>query len=121
MALVETIIILIHLSHKTQVALLISMKISAEYSDFLDIYSLDSAAELLEHIRINDYPINLLEDNQLLYCPIYSLRPIELEALKSYIKANLASGFISSSKSPSYTLILFVWKKYGSLHLIIDY
>ena len=41
--------------------------------------------------------------------------------LKTYIKANLASGFIRPSKSPAGALILFVRKKNGSLCLCVDY
>ena len=46
---------------------------------------------------------------------------MELEMLKIYIKANLASGFIRPSKSPTGTPILFVRKKDGSLCLCVDY
>ena len=46
---------------------------------------------------------------------------MELETLKTYIKANLASGFIRFSKSPASAPIVFVRKKDGSLHLYVDY
>ena len=46
---------------------------------------------------------------------------MELETLKTYIKANLASGFIRPSKSPADAPILFVRQKDGSLRLCIDY
>ena len=75
----------------------------------------------MEHTRINDYPINLLDDKQPLYGLIYSLGPVKLETLKTYIKANLASGFIRPSKFPAGTLILFVQEKNSSLHLYVDY
>ena len=77
--------------------------------------------ELPEYIGINDHFINLLDNKQPPYGPIYNLGPVELETLKTYIKANLASGFIRSSKSPTGTLILFVQKKDGSLRLCINY
>ena len=41
--------------------------------------------------------------------------------MKTYIEANLASGFIRPSKSPAAAPILFVRKKDGSLHLCVDY
>ena len=41
--------------------------------------------------------------------------------LKTYIETNLASGFISPSKSPTSAPILFVRKKNGSLRLFVDY
>ena len=46
---------------------------------------------------------------------------MELETLKTYIKAKLASDFIRPSKSSASTPILFVQKKNGSLHLCINY
>ena len=95
--------------------------ILAEYSDFSNVFSSDSAAELLEHTGIDDHPINLLDNKQPSYGLIYSLEPVELETLKMYIEAKLASGFIRSSKFPAGALILFVRKKDGSLHLCVDY
>ena len=80
----------------------------AKYSDFSNIFSSDSAAELPEHTRINNHLINLLGDKQLPYGPIYSLKPVELETFKTYIKANLVSSFIRPSKFPFGTLILFI-------------
>ena len=87
------------------------MKIFAKYCNFLDLFFRDSAAKLLKYSRINDHFINLLKDKQLPYSLIYGLRLIELEILKTYIKANLASGFIRSFKSLASIAILFVEKK----------
>ena len=74
----------IHPSCQVQVTMLTSEKIRilAEYSDFSDIFSLDSAVELPEHTRINHHPINLLDNKQPPYGLIYSLGTIELEMLK---------------------------------------
>ena len=123
LAVAEPTTMPIHPSRQAQVAVLTSKKtgILAKYSDFSNVFSSDSVAELPEHNRINDHPINPLDDKQPLYGPIYSLGSVELEMLKTYIKANLASGFIRSSKSPTSALILFVQKKDGSLCLCIDY
>ena len=95
--------------------------ISAEYSDFSNVFSSDSAVKLLEHTRINDHPINLLDNKQPPYSPIYSLGPVELETLKTYIEANIASSFIRPSKSFAVALILFVQKKNSSFRLCVDY
>ena len=65
-------------------------------------------AKLLEYTKINDYSIDLLNNKQIPYSPIYGLGLIELEMLKTYIKTNLASGFIKTSKSLTKVLILFV-------------
>ena len=122
-ALVESITMPIHPSCQTQVATLISEEngILTEYSDFSNVFSSDSAVELLEYTEINNYPINLLDNKQLFYGPIYILGPVELETLKTYIKANLANGFIRPSKSSSGTPILFVRKKNGNLRLCVNY
>ena len=122
-ALVEPTTIPIHLSYQAQVATLTSKEtgIPAKYSDFSDVFSSDSAAELPEYTGINDHPINLLDNKQLPFGLIYSLGPMELEMLKIYIKANLASGFIKLSKSSAGALILFVQKNNNSLCLCVDY
>ena len=122
-ALAEPMTMPIHPSYQAQVAALMSEEtgIPAKYSDFSDVCSSDTAAELPEHTGINDHPINLLDNKQPPYGPIYSLGPMKLETLKTYIKANLASGFIRPSKFPAGTLILFVRKKDGSFCLYIDY
>ena len=48
--------------------------------------------ELLKHTEINDHVIELEENKQSPFRPIYSLGPVELEKLKTYIKTNLANG-----------------------------
>ena len=68
-------------------------------------------AEVLEHITINDYIINLIKYHQLQYELIYSLKLVEFKTLKIYIEINLANKFIKPSKSPIGTLIFFVVKK----------
>lgn len=118
--LTKRTIILTNSSCKVKVTLLTSMEIYIKYFDFLKIYSSDSLVELLEYIRINDHIINLLNDKQLFYGLIYSIELVELQILKIYIKTNLASDFIKSSKYPATTLILFLQKKNGSLHLYMD-
>ena len=122
-ALAEPITILIQLSCQAQVTLLMSKKtgIPTKYSDFSNVFSLDSAVELLEHTRINDHFINLLDNKQPPYSLIYSLGPVELETLKIYIETNLASGFIRSFKSLASTPILFIQKKDSSLRLCVNY
>ena len=95
--------------------------IPAEYLDFEDVFSKKSATVLPEHTEINTYVIDLEEGKQPPYGPIYSLRPVELETLKTYIETNLANGFICLSKSPASAPILFDKKSNGSLRLCVDY
>ena len=60
-ALSEPITIPTHPSCQAQVAALTSEKtgIPAEYSDFSNVFSSDSTAELPEHTGIHDHPIDL--------------------------------------------------------------
>ncbi len=114
-----------HPSRRAQIAHLKAdealTEVPSEYADFADVFSSKLAAELPEHTGINDHAIELVDDQQPLYCPIYSLGSIELETLKAYIKNNLASGFIRPFKSPARVPILFDKKPDGSLRLCVDY
>ena len=64
--------------------------------------------ELLKFTGINNYTINLIEIKQIFYDPIYSLRLIELETLKTYIETNFTKGFIWSSKSTRISKLIFL-------------
>ena len=122
-ALAEPAIMPIYSSCQAYIILLTSEKIgiSAEYSDFFNIFSSDLATKLLEHNRINDHSIDLLDNKQLFYDPIYTLGLVELKTLKIYIKANKASSFIKLFKFFTNVLILFTQKKDNSLHLYVNY
>ena len=63
-------------------------KIPAEYSDYSNVFSAEYAVELPENTGMNEYAIKLEEGKQPLFEPIYSLGPIELEILKTFIKTN---------------------------------
>ena len=64
----------VYSSHRPQVSGLIAeetpTKVSAKYSDFAKIFSLDLASELPKHIGINDYAIKLINGQQPPYGPI---------------------------------------------------
>ena len=116
----------VHPSREPQISGLIakeaSTTVSAEYSDFADVFSPDLASKLPEHTGINDYAIKLVDGcQQSPYGPIYILGPVELKTLKAYIETNLANGFIRPSKSPAGAPILFDRKSDGSLRLCVDY
>ena len=114
-----------HLLKKTQIVYLkvdkASIKIPSKYTDFADVFLSKLAIELLKYIEINNYAIKLVDDQQLLYGPIYNLRPVELEMLKTYIENNLVNGFIKPFKFPTRTLIFFNKKLDKSLKLYVDY
>ena len=115
----------VYLSRRSPVSDLIakkaSIKVSAKYLDFADVFSPDLASELRKHTLINTHAIKLIDSQQPPYGPIYSLGPVELDTLKAYIETNLANGFIKLSKSPTGTPILFDQKSDGSLWLCVNY
>ena len=90
-------------------------------TDFADVFSEKSANVLPERTKVNEHAIKLEEGKQLSYGPIYSLGPVELKILKTYIEINLANGFIQVLKSPAGAPILFVRKPDGSLRLCVNY
>ena len=92
-----------------------------EYFDYSNVFLAENATELPENTGINEHAIKLEEGKQPPFGPIYSLGPVELETLKTYIETNLANGFIQSSKSPAGAPILFNRKPDGSLCLCVDY
>ena len=113
----------IHLARKAQIALLIAkkVKIPINYLDFSDVFSEEKVLVLPEITDLNQHAIELQEGQQPPYGPIYSLGPIELETLKTYIKTNLANDFIWPSKSPAGAPIFFVRKPDGSFRLYVNY
>ena len=110
---------------KAQVGVLLFNKapieVLAEYSDYSNIFLAKYVAELPENIGMNEHAIKLKEGKQPLFGFIYSLGPGELETLKTYIKTNLANGFIRPSRFPARASILFNRKPDGSLCLCVDY
>ena len=96
-------------------------EVLAEYFDYNIVFSAENTAELLENIEMNKHTIRLEEGKQPPFGPIYNLGPVKLETLQSFIKTNLANGFIWPSKSPAGAPIVFNWKPDGSLCLCVDY
>ncbi len=115
----------VHPSRRAQIAHLKAdeapTKVPGEYADFADVFSPKLAAEFPKHMGINDHAIELVDDRQPPYGPIYSLGQVELKTLKTYIENNLANGFIRPSKSPAGAPILFDKKPDGSLRFCVDY
>ena len=113
----------IHLARKAQLALLLIKEVivPVEYLDFADVFSEKSANVLPKQIGANEHVIKLEEGKQLPYGGMYSLEPVELEIFKTYIKTNLANGFIWTSKSLAGAPILFVCKPNDSFCLYVNY
>ena len=88
----------IHPAGAPQIAVLkqdeVPAKISPKYADYADVLLFDLAMELPENTGTNKHAIKVEVGKQPLYGPIYSLEPVELETLKTYIKTYLRTRFI---------------------------
>ena len=115
----------VHPSCRAQIAALVaneaSTLIPTKYSDFADVFSLELASELPKYTKINNHAIELVDNWQPSYVPIYSLGPVELETLKTYIETNLKNDFIKLSKSPAEAPIFFDKQPNGSFQICVDY
>ena len=54
-------------------------------------------------------------------CKVYPLSALEQKELDAFLKENLKTGQIQSSKSPMSSPVFFIKKKDGSLQLVQDY
>ncbi len=109
----------VHPSKRAQMAYLkadkAATKVPSKYAYFIDVFSPRLATKLLKNTGINDHTIELMDDWQPLYGPIYNLELVELEILKAYIENNLANSIIRPFKSPAGGPIIFEKNLDGSL------
>lgn len=91
-----------------------------EYHEFVDVFDKGKASQLPPH-RPYDLMIDLEDGAAPPLGTIYSLSPIELEALQKFLDENISSGLLRSSSSPHGAPVLFVKKKDGSLRLCVDF
>ena len=114
-----------HLSKKAWIAYLkvekAPTKVLSRYTNFTNIFSSKFAIKFFKYTKINNYTIELIDDQQSFYCLIYSLGSVNLEIFKIYIKNNLVNSFIRSFKSPTKAPIFFKKKLYKSLRLYVNY
>lgn len=97
-----------------------SMTLPPEYSDFSSIFQDPADISLPEH-RSFDMAIDLDDDQEPPWGPIYSLTEPELKELRKTLDENLSKGYIRPSKSPAGAPILFAKKKDGSFRMCVDY
>ena len=90
----------IHRDRAAQIASLLAkeVRIPDKYSDFANVFLEKKTLVLPKRTELNEHAIDLEDDKQPPYGPIYSLGPVELETLKTYIKSHLKTGFIQPSK-----------------------
>ena len=91
-----------------------------EYHEFADVFSKAKADTLAPH-HPYDLKINLEEGASPPINPMYSLSQSELTTLQEFIDKHLQIGFIYPTNSPHRALVLFVWKKDGSLRLCVNF
>jgi len=94
--------------------------IPPEYCNYADMFSKAKASELPPH-RNYDLKINLEEGTSPPLGTLYSLSPVELSTLQTFINKNLNTGFICPTASSHTAPVLFVKKKDGSLCLCVDF
>jgi len=94
--------------------------IPPEYHDYADVFSKVKASELPPH-RDYDLKIELEEGTSPPLGTLYSLSPVELSTLQTFINENLNTGFILPASSSHAAPVLFVKKKDGSLCLCVDF
>ncbi|KAM1152397.1 hypothetical protein ACFX19_035618 [Malus domestica] len=68
-----------------------------------------------------EFTIDLLPGTNPISLTPYRMAPAELKELKTQLQELVDKGFIQLSTSPWGALVLFVWKKNGTLRLCIDY
>ncbi|MDA4119333.1 MAG: reverse transcriptase domain-containing protein [Thaumarchaeota archaeon] len=99
-------------------------KVPAYLHPDLDFFSKRESDTLPPHRPNSDHKIELLnkEDaNSLGFSHLRNQTPEELMAMRDYLAANLAKGFIKLSRAPFGAPILFARKGDGSLRFCVDY
>ena len=92
--------------------------VPAAYHKFAKVFSENESQRLPKH-QFWDHTIDLKPDApETLKSKVYPMPLNEQEALESFIKENLAKGYIVPSKSPMASPVFFVRKKDGKLRLI---
>ena len=82
---------------------------------------LEQRANTLPPHRKYDLQINLLPGTAPPWGRIYTQSVVELVAMKEYLKAYLANGFIRPSQSPAAAPVMFIKRADGKLRLVVDY
>ena len=68
-----------------------------------------------------DHVIEIKEDKESLYEPLYNLSQTKLSKLRRYLEDSLQKSWIRRSTSSAEVLILFISKKDNKLRLCVDY
>lgn len=91
-------IILIYLVKKAQITILQAKKaltiFPTKYLEYINDFFFDLIMKFFKNTNINKYTIKLVNGKQLFYGPIYTLRLVKLETVKTYIKTHLKAKYI---------------------------
>ncbi len=96
-------------------------KISFEFKEFDDVFSLKNEKILASHKENVDHAIELKNDKQSSYESLYNLFNFELKTLRLYLDDALTRDIIKHSMSSIETSMLFVLKKNEKLRLCVNY
>ena len=94
-----------------------------EYHDFLDVFDRAKADDLPPH-RSYDHQLEFVDDfnkSKLPKSRIYPMSGRKLEEVKKYLDEHLKKGFITPSKAPFASPVLFAEKPNGGLRFCVDY
>jgi hypothetical protein len=93
----------------------IAERLPERYRKWASVFSEEEINRLPDHTEY-DHKIQLVDGAQPPFGPIYPLSEKELQALREYLRKELAAGKIRESKSPAGAPIIFVPKPDGSCH-----
>ena len=95
-------------------------KIPPEYHEYLEVFDRSQANRLPPH-RSCDHKIELTSDSIPPQSRAYRMSPFKLQKVKEYLNENLSKGFITPSKAPYSSPVLFALKANGDLRFCVDY
>ena len=78
---------------------MLKVVVPKEYHEYINIFTWKDAKAVPPHQEY-DHTIEIKNDGQLPYGPIYPLSGVELKALRDHLKDMLGKGFIRASQSP---------------------
>ncbi|KAF8643370.1 hypothetical protein AX16_009056 [Volvariella volvacea WC 439] len=97
-----------------------TLDILEEYQEFFPVFKKEGFDQLPQHSP-RDHAIELIPGSKLRNCKVYNLSTPEQKALEEFLKENLETGRIRSSKSPMASPFFFIKKKDSSLRPVQDY
>ena len=98
-------------------------RLPTEYHDYLDVFDRSEADKLPPH-RTYDHQLEFIDEDAKTRLPksrIYPMSSHKLEQIKKYLDENLRKGFITPSKAPFASPVLFAEKPNGDLRFCVDY